>query len=997
MSPSPFHLSNVSLHGFRGIERDLELAFGRKLTIVFGGNATGKSSVTQALEFVLSGQISDFDAGRIPSEYLSHAHATSPGSVKVSFTNGKDISASTDQSRSSVDAGFRALDAVDWPERQVLPIATTHITTQGMLARVLGTAAPVTRNDLSALCSGSHLRFLVTRAQKLTDHFRQASSGRNIQSALRDAIAKYNTALLLRQALTTSEQPSFSQASLEARKAELCHTAGLPEDSTLETLAASLQFKREGLDRHLRTLQSLLDRTRELGQNEAELTALQEQARLLEAQLSELESARHADAAAIDSLAEQMRAFDAQRITALDVLSKHELQQQALAAAAALEARLVEVRSSHNRAKDRLATIDAALTDARDEFARRSAAQLDATTEKTVVDGRLAVLERVFGALTSLHSVDAAEFDSRIAAHESELAALDTKREAVQLSLSASRDREATLFAKLDDAGKREEHLQTALLAIRTAATDSHCPLCGHDHDTVAALITAANALADSRHSDADHLRVEYDAAVRARMSYESHLSHCSASIAAAESQLRQLKQARDKRSGEQRQIRAELGQQLKDAGCDFALSADALVHSIQDLMAGRPLMDEAVRRAADGVRTVEQRRNELERELATTSAEAGQLSRLASELQGLSEAAKERTTPTVSPDAISAARAQLANLDSAAKAMERELGQLQATRSERDRSIASSTAELAGVTRRREAVAGLLRMLDTELDRAGVSRDPETVLNAERAARQDRENVLLALERTSEVTQQQKILDDQRMFVTADEQVRATQAEVGLLQERQRDMEAKSILYSTLHGDLARLQESAAEIVLNSIKAPVKVIFQAMTAGCPWDIEFKLEDGTVSAVLTDGGTKDLVATSVLNSAYLNVAAIALRIALAGQQRWTSLKTVVLDDPILEMDHLTQSALIDGLEALLLSTEAPWKDLQFVLTTWSEDFAVMAAHKLAHLNGSPSTSGDQGPVSSRDNFVIHRLGRDPHGTIGAVVHVPRWRPQLKVA
>jgi len=130
-------------------------------------------------------------------------------------------------------------------------------------------------------------------------------------------------------------------------------------------------------------------------------------------------------------------------------------------------------------------------------------------------------------------------------------------------------------------------------------------------------------------------------------------------------------------------------------------------------------------------------------------------------------------------------------------------------------------------------------------------------------------------------------------------------------------------------------------------------------------------------------------AGALLNSAYLNIAAVALRVALASQQNWTPLRTVVLDDPILEMDSLTQSALIDGIEAILTSPHSPWNSLQLVITTWSEDFAVLAAHKLAHMNvDSPSNT---------DQFVIHRLGADHDGSATSERHVPRWAARTSAA
>jgi len=216
-------------------------------------------------------------------------------------------------------------------------------------------------------------------------------------------------------------------------------------------------------------------------------------------------------------------------------------------------------------------------------------------------------------------------------------------------------------------------------------------------------------------------------------------------------------------------------------------------------------------------------------------------------------------------------------------------------------------------------------------------------------------------------------------------------------VQKRQERLQERAVQFKKLHQRLETSQNDTAELVLSSIRRPVQTLFQAMTAGCPWQIEFRLEDGKVSPVLADGTTHDVAATSVLNSAYVNVAAIALRLALASQQKWTRLRTVILDDPILEMDLLTQSALIDGLEAVLVSNYAPWSDLQFVLTTWSEDFAVMAAHKLAHLNHGDSERATARGTPIEDEFVIHQLSLQPDGAITAQRHVPRWQAEASAA
>jgi hypothetical protein len=303
----------------------------------------------------------------------------------------------------------------------------------------------------------------------------------------------------------------------------------------------------------------------------------------------------------------------------------------------------------------------------------------------------------------------------------------------------------------------------------------------------------------------------------------------------------------------------------------------------------------------------------------------------------------------------------------------------------------------MAGIERRLEVVKAFLDSLDTELKSVGATRDVRTVLDTEQRARQQRDELVVLKNKALEIKQDQRLLEESRAVSKAHDQLRGAEQTLRSVQSRQQRLQIRGAEFKNLHQGLEGLQNDTAEIVLENIRRPVSIVFQAMTAGCPWDIEFRLEDGKVNAVLTDGSARDVAATSVLNSAYVNVAAIALRLALASQQRWTRLRTIVLDDPILEMDHLTQSALIDGLEAVLSSAFAPWEDLQFVLTTWSEDFAVMAAHKLAHLNNSNGQQAAPTIGAVVDDFVIHRLNSDQDGTIVSQRHVPRWRREARAA
>jgi hypothetical protein len=134
---TPLHLSEIYLSGFRGIEQSLPLRFGKRLTIIYGGNATGKSSVTQAIEFALSGQVLDFEEGVIPGQYLVNTHVSAPGHVALTLSDGTILTAHTSDKRTDIESRFREVCGVEWPERQGVPLSATHVTSQGMLAKIL--------------------------------------------------------------------------------------------------------------------------------------------------------------------------------------------------------------------------------------------------------------------------------------------------------------------------------------------------------------------------------------------------------------------------------------------------------------------------------------------------------------------------------------------------------------------------------------------------------------------------------------------------------------------------------------------------------------------------------------------------------------------------------------------------------------------------------------------------------------------------------------------
>jgi DNA repair protein SbcC/Rad50 len=990
------HLSKIDLTSFRGVHDTLALEFGRRLTIIYGGNATGKSSIAQAIEFALSGQVRDYEDGLIPPGYLANTRSAANGQVSLTLNDGAVLAVTTDQGRSDIERRFRDVGSVDWPERQTLPLTTTHVTTQGMLARILGTTNVVTRNDLSGLCAGAYLRFLVARAQRLADHFRQGSSGRNIQSELSDARAQYDTAKLLRNSLvTTAPATDISPSSVDLKVRELNTKLGLPGPDSLDGALSHLERRLEDNENQLRILQSLLSRTRELGQHEAESNELRSQLKAAQTAQDELAGKRDIAKATLLKAAQGLAELTRQRAHLLDELAAYEQYQQAVSAIAGLEERLRELRSNEQQTKENIQGFRQQLDSARSDLVARSAKLAQLRQSRQTAELQRNAIQQALSAMSALPAEGDSELEATLATLRQELITLERSAEAASRELDELHRRETSIGSQLGEVSKLGERLLAATAEMRQFVIDGRCPLCGHDHGSIPALEQSIKHVTEAALVGADSLRRDFDTASSRRQQSEKQQLELQRSIEDNRSRTSNILATLQKRSEQRRAAISTIDQNLRRAGVSTPLDTAALRRAQAEIEAKIPGVDQEIRDESEAEHDDENRRSQFERSLAAKTSEGAQLERLAAELNN--QIAKLRATLSsgASPEEIESKRTQLAEIEPQLKTLEREHGQAQATQLELDRTITEKATEIAGVQRRLQVVDAFLDSLDNALKSVGASRDVRTVLAIEQRARQDREDLTLFKNKGLEIKQNLRALEQTRAVSNAQEQLAIAEQGLKSVQDRQRRLQERSVQFKNLFQGLQTVQDDTAEIVLANIRKPVSILFQAMTAGCPWDIEFRLQEGKVNAVLTDGLARDVTATSVLNSAYVNVAAIALRLALASQQRWTRLRTVVLDDPILEMDNLTQFALIDGLEAVLSSTFAPWRDLQFVLTTWSEDFAVMAAHKLAHLNHGENLP--RRPVITGEDFIIHRLSSDLDGTIVSQLHVPRWRSEATAA
>src|SRR4051812_47781174 len=87
----------VEMHGFRGYRKPVRIEFAEAFTVIDGRNGTGKSTIFDAIEFALTGEITKYKDAKASGESVAdYIWWTGEGAavdryVEVAFTDGDAI------------------------------------------------------------------------------------------------------------------------------------------------------------------------------------------------------------------------------------------------------------------------------------------------------------------------------------------------------------------------------------------------------------------------------------------------------------------------------------------------------------------------------------------------------------------------------------------------------------------------------------------------------------------------------------------------------------------------------------------------------------------------------------------------------------------------------------------------------------------------------------------------------------------------------------------
>jgi DNA repair protein SbcC/Rad50 len=987
-------LKQLHVSGFRGIRRELALDFGRRLTIVAGGNASGKSSIVQAIQYALTGEVSDQHNKAIKSDYLRHLDGASAGQVRLNlatpaFVDDGSLSASTAETRVQIRNRAAARLVRDWTGAGEPPFTITHLTSQELLSELLSPDTRLSRNNVASLFSDSHLRQMTRRAEVLTEYCRRLAHGDNSRTALLKLTDRLESAKAFRDGLAvTLALPSQERRDIDNQIRDLAKAVGvsasgrdaLPSLRDAIKRAEELGQKRVSDVRFVAALAAgLAESEQELAVAQQALASMRTDLQLLQQRASELATTiqdlqRRADALrpAVQRARNVVESGSAYELWNTRLRSLTESLADARRAAEELQARMLAVQADQKQSQELLASRNEALIrlDERRRDAQRRLAAISMCVQLPIsrfaeevngLDQRLEIAQHVEAAMAA--AIASVEEEARVA--------------------SDSRDRARLVLNERSAALLR---VAAAVEALAEVGADAACPLCGHDHGSLERL---ASSIAGMRKRRLEALDASQRAADDATKVYEVAESKLTAMRLESTTQRRAtqaIAEALARAKGELASFEARRAQTLTSAGLPGDLSDAVLEDRSRELQL---TLDGILAESSEVAGLRDQTQSiDLEHSSRATSLKA-QYDQAIRTRDQIDQALREQQAlapQAVGADAVAEAQRQTRELSGETQEIQTSLAVALSQQSEVEQKTQANTTRIVGLAETVRQLEERIAQVRSAAKEHGISQLTATALAV------DESNAVAAFARAAQRRDELRSLEDYFVAMDAAERLRSADADVVSATEELRNhqlgltrLEAYRVSFQNLYNELLQRQTSLAESMLEATAEPCAQLFHAMTAGCPWPLSFKIEDDRIVALLGAGqGTAH--AASILNAAYFNVAAVALRLALAAHQTWSQLRAVVFDDPILEMDNLTQAALIDGLESVLTSVEEPWSSLQLVITTWSDEFALMAAHKLAHLN-------EQSP----DNFVVYQLESDPSGSPTASRFTPYWEKRSSAA
>jgi DNA repair exonuclease SbcCD ATPase subunit len=1015
--PTLARLQGIEITDFRGIRRLRieEMPLSGDVVFVYGPNGVGKTSIADALEWAVTGQVDRLAQGPPrsvrggPDPIINVFSEDGEARVVCQLSSGEPVSRFRHGLRTERLVGSRTtaddhvvIDHVvgtKAPSREArLPIRRlralfrgSHMLSQHDIRQFLQQSTPAERFDILTNMIGAEefVRFrekTTSVLQHLHSHSRTAeevaqSLRRELEGLSGKLTERRSEFAKLQEAVAPDESPEHVATELLAglRKCRCAvdealvqRTGGEPAERRFEIIAvhadAVIRNKRTELDSLLMRLKGLEQGLRgytesrtHCGKLVAEIASTKNTAQKTDSDLRKQEEALHGLRAGLGIIkARQSEA--ARRYTDLAWLGENlPSYARAKSTLQQVEDALAGQRKELRRLEDALEEKQRALESKRGLLKEVEQA-IDVKTKRG--QALTSLVERLPAVLTRRH--EAEQLNKKASALGLQAGALKGDLGRAQDEVNTARVQMAEAQRAYDAEAVHHDLLSSFLARIAELVCLPECPLCGRSFASAAAARASIQEHLSRLAPELRNMARRLDEAKKNVDAKQTRVSSTAERLRALEIERQQV--GSDELAATQVMqtflaecaalsvqvsadgpvaMQAALGQALKE--CETtALRSE--VHGLR----------EAINALVAGVQQQQRIVDSLRGMLAKHEKDRTQQ---ASVIQGFEADMVQRGfEPTSLPEGDRLAR-QLED----ALGVARESSELVAKRETEIRTAESAVKALREcVNRANEAVASETAQLQqyetacsrfvSECQATGVDADnPKESIGAVRQGAEEQKNLLTSLEKARQVLQLFIGLDRLRLEIESlsrtesdlERRVEASAKEDARLKEWLSCMEK-------LEGDVVKQQVSAVGAHLELLEPTTQRLYQRLNPHPIFGtVKIKVDDRTheldVEAMAPTAAEwlRDVAISppEFFSDAQMNALAITVFLAGALRQRWSGFRTILIDDPVQQMDEMNVCAFLDLIRGL--SSER-----QFIIFTCSRDFYLLALDKMDCLNKS---------------------------------------------
>lgn len=975
-------LTSLTVEHFRCFRGSTRIDLAADVVAIYGRNGSGKTTVFDAIEWALLGEIGRFASEPETAAYLPNALEQQLPVVCVGYDDDGDgylearlqqdgtvaLSPSWSNHRDLL-YDWLVQDAYQPARREVSAVRdlfrASVLLSQWSIRNFVERASPEERASVLAHIAGvPYLQRCLEKAQEVQRLAgRRAADVEGQSRAQAEEIQKMSAELAATENRRKATLARLGEKLVEKNDlAKAMVAAQLPLDTSSATQGAeelsagAIAMCREALadldrrDRALAELEAAAKGHRERVQQREQLARQEAGLRTNAAQLEKRESELSAAVASTQAKARTAkRTLEdlTKRLLAIDELSR-------------MQTQLEDQRRQVEAAKRGQSDLQNAIREGRARVENLSAMLVETESDRRNLihsrDRDASSLDSVRKLFQSIPAYRAdvgnlGKCDARLAALERELQALQERGAQLQQARDTSSARLTAAERKHGQLTSAQQRKASLVASLQEYATGDQCPMCGVKHETPQAL---AHAIETQLRTAPRELR---DLARRIELER--------AEVQRAQSELRLAKESIERGDEERRATsteRAKLAARIA--------AQDRLAKQV-----GTEMEAQSIERI---MRTLDARIGDVAKKLQDVDAVIRQLSKEKDEIQmatarheaALAEGGRRLVTVQAAiarlesqaadlslPDAINLSFPAMAEMRARAE------GEREAVRAQRS----TDENELARITREWDSARESREKIHRDLDQCvkNLARLTEAIRRTERLSQE------LAVEahdpEEATKTLREDLADRRRtvnLAATTAEQYQWSSAVRALTEHehvlRMRHAELKTDL-ARLTNERVHLQEAGrvAERWSDKLRSEVTTVverrikthqpeilrlFRAMVP-CPYlfeDIEMRRSEAGVHLALryrdqkTDPGEPKLF----LSEAQANVLALAVFLSFACSQRWSRLQTILLDDPVQHLDDLDAVAFLDNLRAVALRRKK-----QVIVSTCDQNLYLLMIRK----------------------------------------------------